>query len=82
MLWPKNVCEAPPAKGPGTYAIDCVAVLGTLGKMPPTQRIPTSSMPYSGAPRDKQFAQLDDVELGQLCDFERCLIGNGYRRAC
>lgn len=74
-------CGAGPA-APETYAIDCVAVLGMLGQMPLTQKVPPSSMPYSGVPRDKVIADLSDAEIGKLADFETCIVGNGYRHVC
>jgi len=71
-----------PAARVETYAIDCVAILGTPGKMPPTQPIPLESIPHSGAPRDMRLDELTDAELGMLCDLEWCLMMNGYRHLC
>jgi len=68
-----------PAAMVETYAIDCVAILGTPGKMPPTPPIPLDSIPYYEAPRGKRFDELTDAELGKFCDHEWCLRRNGYR---
>jgi hypothetical protein len=76
-------CAGPPPNAVvtphGTWAIDCVAVLGAPNVGSPTVPLPLEGVPYSGAPRDKLIGDLTDDELGRLCDFDACLGMNGYR---
>jgi hypothetical protein len=65
--------------GAATWAIDCVAVLGSSQ---PTPLMPLSTVPVSGLPRDKHIAELSDAELGLFCDFLQCQTVNGYREVC
>lgn len=60
----------------GTWAIDCVAVVGAP---PATAFIPLDAVSVSGLPRDKYIGELNDAELGRLCDWGQCVGNNGYR---
>ncbi|MCL2726290.1 MAG: hypothetical protein FWD69_17855 [Polyangiaceae bacterium] len=62
----------------GTWAIDCVAVVG----MPVSALTPLSAVPYSGVPREKLIKELTDEEIGRFSDFVQCLGGNGYHFVC
>ncbi len=62
----------------GTWAIDCVAVIGA----PVAAPTPLSAVPYSRVSREKYIEELTDAELGRLCDFGQCVGGNGYRYVC
>jgi hypothetical protein len=62
----------------GTWAIDCVAVVGA----PVSELTPLSAVPYSGVPRDKLISELTDDELLRLSDFLQCITGNGYHYVC
>ena len=62
----------------GTWAIDCVAVVG----MPVSELTPLSAVPYSGVPREKLIKNLTDEEIGRLSDFMQCLSGGGYHAVC
>jgi len=64
----------PQQQSRGTWAIDCVAVVGA----PVSELTPLSAVPYSGVPRDKLISELTDEEIGKLSDFIHCVIGNGY----
>jgi len=62
----------------GTWAIDCVAVVGA----PVSELTPLSAVPYSGVPRDKLISELTDDELLRLSDFIYCAGSNGYHYVC
>jgi len=62
----------------GTWAIDCMAVVGA----PASELTPLSAVPYSGAPRDKLISELTDEELLRLADFTYCVGSGGYHFVC
>lgn len=66
----------------GTYAVDCVAVLGLPSRASPTKPVPLSAIPYSGAPRDSRLDELSDEDLRKVCDLSNCAGALGYGRVC
>ena len=68
--------------GPGTWPVDCIAVLGAPNARSPTNALPPAGIPVSGVAREKLISDLTDSELGHLCDWEACMGTNGRGRTC